>query len=103
MKYALTTLALAGMLVGCSHSLSHEIEVSIKLEDKCLLMFPACDRDGYTCVDSHGTELPQCQVACVAARTLMCEAEGPACTQRIGDSTTSDIYVSVLCVAKDLL
>lgn len=88
------SLAVALVLTGClgDSVITHEIKVS--LDDPCLLAFPECGGGSYFCVDSSGHVAPGCEVACVAARALMCEPDGPACVQDFGDDP---VRVPVLC------
>lgn len=90
-------LACALALPACTNTLRHEIVVELDLKDDCLLHFPSCSGDTYTCVDADNTPHHECRVACVAARTMTCEEDGPECLQSVGD----DVPVPVVCVSKD--
>lgn len=88
------------LLTSCSMTVDHKIHVG--LDDECLLRFPACTSSGYTCEDASGVRDRGCEVACVAGRTLSCEADAltgepaPVCRQLIGDEEPA---VPVVCVS----
>lgn len=94
MRYALLLLLL---LASCTNTIRHEIVIDLGLEDECLFAFPACSPGGYHCEDSDGIRQSACQVACLAARDLTCEPDGPFCTQTLGDE---EPFVPVLCISK---
>lgn len=90
-RYAFWLLMLLPALAACNPSVS--VGVKIDWDDPCLLAFPSC---GGTCADSTGATVPGCIPACVAARELWCDSEGPHCIQTLG--TGEVIEVPILCV-----
>ena len=86
------------LLPACTNTLRHEIVIDLNLDDECLFAFPECSLAlGYYCANADGVVRRDCQVACIAARTLACEPDGPYCTQTIGDE---DLAVPVVCVSR---
>lgn len=88
-------ISAAGALGGCS--MDHNLTVKIDLEDDCLLRFPECSESGYQCTDADGNRDTTCEVACVAARALLCTPEGPECLQRAG---AEEHNVPVVCITR---
>lgn len=84
---------------GCAVPLEVDVGIDVGIDDECLFLFPECDTRGYRCVNADGTENVTCDVACVAARDLTCEADGPTCTQRVGDE---EHWVPVVCRSNGL-
>lgn len=98
---ALTLCVLVSSLAGCGMNLEHDITIGIDLADDCLLRFPECaEGGGFECVSSDGTPDTSCEVACVAARTITCDPEGPSCTQLVGDT---EQHVPVVCIDRSRL
>lgn len=93
--------AVAVLLFACTPQL--DLEIAVDLEDECLLAFPACTQgssevpEAYFCEDSSGRRVYGCRVACVAAREISCEVDGPNCLQSAGGD---DVMVPVVCVAE---
>ena len=93
-------LLLLPAVPACTHTLDHEISVTLDLPTECLTFFPECSPDGdFKCVDVEGRVYSQCRVACVAGRSIMCAEDGPECFQRAG---TSDFQVPAVCLDRNL-
>jgi len=94
-------VVLTGVATCSGCTMEHDITLSLDLEDDCLLRFPECSMtSGYSCADADGRVDANCEVACVAARTLECGVDGPECFQLIGDSSE---HVPVICTSRGSL
>lgn len=94
------TTALGFAAGGCSHSIDHDLTIGIDFDDECAFTFPECVGEETECVDSDGTKHPECIVACVYARELICTPDGPDCVQSFGED---DVSVPVVCRPRDLM
>ena len=82
---------------ACTLPIELDVGIGVDLNDPCLTRLPSCGPiTGYVCENADGTDDLDCEVACVAGRTLVCEEDGPTCLQRVGED---ELWVPVICIS----